>query len=132
MAKAYLYKNIKVEPYSNGYRPYYVHADGSRELLAVLCLSSKIAWLVGRMEVNYMNIEDLGKRISEFVWTYDTYEMWDTYGQNGFDKCVKDTIDGLENPDFRKGIIEYLQNIVDYDDDKEVVTKAKKLLKEIR
>ena len=74
---------------------------------------------------------ELATKIAEFVWTYDTYEMWDVYGRDEFERCLNDTIEGLTDTDFRKGIIEYLQNIIDHDDDKEVVVKAKKLLKEV-
>jgi len=63
MAKRnYLYKNIEIVPYSNGYRPYYRHADGTRELLAVLCLTSKMAKFVGKAEVDYMNGKETMER----------------------------------------------------------------------
>ena len=56
MAKRkYLYKNIEVVPYSNGYRPYYRYTDGTRELLAILCLTRKMAEFVAKSEVDYMN-----------------------------------------------------------------------------
>lgn len=60
MKRKYLYKHIEIVPYSNGYRPYYRHTDGTRELLAVLCLSRKMAYLVGKMEVDFMN-KEVGK-----------------------------------------------------------------------
>lgn len=55
MAKRYFYKQIEVVPYWNGYRPYYIHEDGTRELLAVGTDTRAKAYEIGRQEVDAMN-----------------------------------------------------------------------------
>ena len=51
----YAYKNIKVEQYWNGYRPYYVHENGVKELLHVGMPTKADAFKVGKIEVDFMN-----------------------------------------------------------------------------
>lgn len=55
MAKKYLCKNIKVVSYWNGYRPYYVHENGNRELLSVAMPTRELAYAMGREQVKHMN-----------------------------------------------------------------------------
>lgn len=50
----YLYKNITVEPYYNGYRPYY-NNNGNRILLATARPTRKTAMEIAKIEVDYLN-----------------------------------------------------------------------------
>lgn len=50
MAKRYLYKDIKIVQYWNSYRPYY-----GKMLLHVGMPTRKLAYEVGKLEVDYMN-----------------------------------------------------------------------------
>lgn len=54
MAK-YFYKNIVIVPYSNGYRSYYKHSDGTKELLHVVMHSKANAMEMAKKIVDYMN-----------------------------------------------------------------------------
>ena len=50
----YSYKNITVEPYHNGYRPYY-NSNGNRILLATARPTKKTAMEIAKTEVDYLN-----------------------------------------------------------------------------
>lgn len=49
------YANIKVEEYWNGYRPFYIHENGKKELLHVAVPTKEMALAYGKAEVDFMN-----------------------------------------------------------------------------
>ena len=51
----YRMSHIKVEEYWNGYRPFYIHSNGTRELLAVAKPTRKLAMACAREQVKYLN-----------------------------------------------------------------------------
>ena len=51
----YKMSHIKVEEYWNGYRPFYVHSNGTRELLAVAKPTRKLAMACAKEQVKYLN-----------------------------------------------------------------------------
>ena len=54
----YFYKNLAIVPYWNGYRVYYLHENGNRELVAFQ-MTKKDAIKAGHLQVDYMNNEEV-------------------------------------------------------------------------
>ena len=51
----YRVSHIKVEEYWNGYRPFYIHSNGNKELLAVAKPTRKLAMACAREQIKYLN-----------------------------------------------------------------------------
>lgn len=51
----YKVSHIRIEEYWNGYRPFYIHNNGTRELLAVAKPTRKLAMAIAREQVKYLN-----------------------------------------------------------------------------
>ena len=54
MKRKYLYKNLEVTPYWNGYRVWYKHENGARELLGFQ-MTKADAKLLGKGTINWLN-----------------------------------------------------------------------------
>lgn len=74
-----------------------------------------------------MKIYNLAKRIANFVWDFDPYDSMDCY--ETFGETVSETYIGLCNKADRKGIIEYLESIIDEDYE---VSYARELIREVK
>ena len=51
----YRVSNIRIEEYWNGYRPFYIHSNGNKELLAVAKPTRKLAMAIAKEQVKYLN-----------------------------------------------------------------------------
>ena len=58
--RTYKYKNLIIEPYWNGYRVYYRHDNGNKELLTYKP-TRKEAQTAGKLQVDYMNEKERRK-----------------------------------------------------------------------
>ena len=73
-----------------------------------------------------MRIYELAHKVANFVWDFDPYNAKDYY--DTFGEAVSETYIGLCNKTERKGIVEYLESVIDEGYE---VAYAKKLLKEV-
>lgn len=53
----------------------------------------------------------LAEKLAQFYWDFDTYGCWDHYGQNGFNKCVRDMKIALADSQVRNDIANDLMEI---------------------
>ena len=73
-----------------------------------------------------MKIYELAKRVANFVWDFDPYNAKDIY--DTFGEAVSETYIGLCNKTDRKGIIAWLESIIDENYE---VSYARELIKEV-
>lgn len=57
--KKYKYKQLKAERYWNGWRTFYVHDNGNKELICAFCLTKRDALDCGKANVDYMNGKEI-------------------------------------------------------------------------
>lgn len=74
-----------------------------------------------------MKIYKLAKKLANFVWDFDPYHAMDIY--ETFGECMTETYIGLCNKADRKGIIKWLESIIDEDYE---VSYARELIREVK
>lgn len=74
-----------------------------------------------------MKIYELAKRVANFVWDFDPYHAMDCY--ETFGEAVSETYIGLCNETERKGIIAYLESIIDENYE---VSYTRELIREVK